>query len=227
MKTLLRLLPLVLSLSACVVQQPPSPGDPYYAPVMQTQPIPDQQANGSLYQENVAMNLFGDRKAARVGDIIRIILQERTSSSKSANVEIKKENDISGLDASTTRVLGVTPTISGGGVGINIQNDREFKGEADADQSNQLSGSISVTVVDIYPNGTLVVRGERWITLNRGSEFIRISGLIRADDISPQNTVLSTQIANAQIQYSGTGELADSQEMGWITRFFNSPVWPF
>ena len=217
------LLPL---LSACVIQQPAQPNDPYYAPVLRTNDVPDQAVNGSLYRENVALNLFGDRKAARIGDIISIILSENTSSSKSANVEIKKENDISGPTGGGT-VFGDTPTLRDLTLGVEVVNDREFLGESGADQSNQLNGSISVTVVDIYPNGTLVVRGEKWITLNRGEEFIRVSGLVRPDDVTPENTVLSTKIANARIQYSGTGQLADAQEMGWMTRFFNSPLWPF
>src|SRR5690606_1207428 len=106
------------------------------------------------------------------------------------------------------------PSMGEFGLNTNIRSDREFTGEAEADQSNRLNGNISVTVVDIYPNGTLVIRGEKWMTLNRGEEFIRLSGLVRPDDVTPENTVLSTRIANARITYSGTGELADSQQMG-------------
>lgn len=206
---------------------PPTPNDPYYAPVLSTRDIPDPAVNGSLYKENVALNLFGDRKATRVGDIITIILQERTSSSKSAKVEVTKENEISTPIAAGGTVFGLTPTVGNMNLGVDVGMDRDFAGESDADQSNQLSGSISVTVVDVYPNGTLLIRGEKWITLNKGDEFIRISGLVRPDDVSPENTVMSTKIANARIQYSGTGELADAQSMGWMTSFFNSPVWPF
>lgn len=213
--------------SACVIHQAPIPDDPHYAPVLKTKDIPDRPVNGSLYRENVALNLFGDGKASRVGDIITVILQERTSSSKSANVEIVKDNELTNPIATGGRVLGVTPTVGNLNMGLDVTMERNFTGESEADQSNQLNGNISVTVVDVYPNGTLVVRGEKWITLNRGDEFIRISGLIRPDDVSPDNTVMSTKMANARIQYSGTGELADAQEMGWMTRFFNSAVWPF
>jgi len=71
------------------------------------------------------------------------------------------------------------------------------------------------------------VRGEKWITLNRGDEYIRISGIIRPEDVSQENTISSTKLANARISYSGTGELAESQSMGWVSRFFNNPLWPF
>lgn len=214
-------------LSGCVVQAPPTPNDPYYAPVLSVKPTPDQAVNGSIYRENVALNLFGDHKAKQVGDIITILLQERTSSSKSATVEITKESEASTPLTNGGRVFGLTPTVGNLNLGVDIGADREFTGESEADQSNQLNGSISVTVVDIFPNGTLVVRGEKWITLNRGEEFIRVSGLIRPGDVNPDNTVSSMKLANARIQYSGTGELADAQDMGWLTRFFNSSIWPF
>lgn len=222
-----RLSLMAFSLSGCVVQRPPMPNDPYYAPVLNIPPQPDQAINGSLYRANAALDLFGDTKASRVGDIITVVLQERTSSSKSANVEITKDNDLTSNNTSGGRIFGITPRIGNLNLGVDAEFQREFTGESGADQSNQLNGNISVTVVDVYPNGTLAIRGEKWITLNRGNEFIRISGLVRPLDVSPSNTVMSTKIANARIEYSGTGELADAQQMGWLSRFFNSAVWPF
>ncbi|VUD56474.1 Flagellar L-ring protein [Thalassocella blandensis] len=216
----------LIALQGCVVHQPQQPNDPYFAPVMRTEPAADASQNGSLYRENVALGLFTDQKAMRIGDIITIILDERTTSTKSSAVNIKKENDLQ-IVPDGGPIFGVNPSLGSYNLATNVVSDRDFKGEADADQSNRLSGNISVTVTDIYPNGTLVVRGEKWMTLNRGSEFIRISGLVRPDDVTPENTILSTRIANARITYSGTGELADSQQMGWLTRFFNSPIWPF
>lgn len=221
------LLMLVFSLSACVVHQPAQPNDPYYAPVLRTNPAPDTAINGSLYQPNVALSLFDDGKARQIGDILTVVLQERTTSSKSSNIEIIKESDVNIAPDGVGTILGTTPNILGRSLNSAITGDREFVGEADADQSNRLNGSISVTVIDVYPNGTLVIRGEKWITLNRGSEFIRISGMVRPEDVAPDNSVASTKIANARIAYSGTGELADSQQMGWVSRFFNSPIWPF
>ncbi|WP_239923497.1 flagellar basal body L-ring protein FlgH [Agaribacterium haliotis] len=214
-------------LNGCVVQAPPVPDDPYYAPVMRAHDIPAQANNGSLYRQNVALDLFGDRKAKRIGDILTIVLQENTSANKSANIEITKDNELATTAANGGTVLGTTPGLGNMSLVTDLGMEREFTGESDADQSNSLRGSISVTVIDVYPNGTLLVRGEKWITLNRGDEFIRISGLIRPDDISPSNTVMSTKIANARIQYAGTGEFADAQQMGWASRFFNSAIWPF
>lgn len=213
-----------LVLSGCATGPKPQPGDPYYAPTVSARVQQPTQTNGSLYQSSQSMTLFTDTKARNIGDIITIVLNERTASSKSSGVNVTKESSTS-LPAGT--IFGTTPTLNGVPFDTSISQDRDFAGDAGADQSNSLSGSIAVTVADVLPNGNLIVRGEKWMTLNRGDEFIRISGILRPEDISPQNTVASTRLANAQISYSGTGELANSQNMGWMSKFFNSGYWPF
>lgn len=219
----------VLLLTGCYVQQPVKPNDPYYAPVLSPSQRPSTSTTGSLYRENMGIDLFSDSKARRIGDIITIVLRERTVSSKSSNIEVTKDNEITIPEAAggAGTVLGSPLSASNLSLLTDLTGEREFTGEADADQSNNLQGNITVTVVDVYPNGNLVVRGEKWLTLNRGDEYIRISGLVRPDDINPDNTVMSTKLANARISYAGRGVLADSQEMGWLSRFFNSPYWPF
>ncbi|WP_208533117.1 flagellar basal body L-ring protein FlgH, partial [Pseudomonas aeruginosa] len=104
---------------------------------------------------------------------------------------------------------------------------RDAKGDSQAGQSNSLTGSITVTVAEVLPNGILSVRGEKWMTLNTGNELVRIAGLVRADDIATDNTVSSTRVADARITYSGTGAFADASQPGWLDRFFLSPLWPF
>ena len=106
-------------------------------------------------------------------------------------------------------------------------DDYIANGDAEANQSNSLSGSITVTVAEVLPNGILAVRGEKWITLNTGDELVRISGLVRSEDISQYNTVLSTRVADARITYSGTGAFANASQPGWLSQFFLSPLWPF
>jgi flagellar L-ring protein precursor FlgH len=191
--------------------------------------MPEAPAKGSLYSDATAKMLYEDRKAGRVGDILTVQLREATTSSKSSNTEVKKETEVSIPEAAggLGTILGSQVSLKEFSLLTNLAAERQFNGEADADQRNRLQGDISVTVVDVYPNGTLVVRGEKWMTLNHGDEFIRISGLVRPEDVRPDNTVVSTKIANARISYSGTGTLADSQQMGWLARFFNHPVWPF
>lgn len=216
---------LMVLLTACAGNRKPMPDDPAYAPtVAANMPVPQRTA-GSLYQDIYGMNLFDDRKAHFVGDIITITLSEKTVSKKSSGVNVKK-NSSTDMDAGT--LMGaVAPQYKGLSLENSLAHKRSFTGDADADQSNSLEGNITVTVAEILPNGNLIVRGEKWITLNRGDEFIRISGMIRPDDIAPDNTVVSTRLANAKISYSGTGALADSQTMGWFSRFFNSGWWPF
>ncbi|WKE66713.1 flagellar basal body L-ring protein FlgH [Gallaecimonas kandeliae] len=202
----------------------PIPDDPDYAPVLPAYDEKPLAATGSMFYDAGAQNLYADRKAARVGDIITILLQESTSAKKSANTDLKRNSKV---DLPAPEVLGAPITIKGKTLGVGIDGKNEFKGQSDADQANQLSGSISVNVIRVLPNGALMVRGEKWITLNNGEEFIRLTGLVRADDVSADNTVSSTRVANARIQYSGTGAFADIQQQGWLTRFFNSPLWPF
>lgn len=213
-------------LTACGARQlAPQPGaDPFYAPVIAPSQPKEPPSNGSLYSKNYAMSLYGDAKAMRVGDIITVLLEEETTSSKSTNVSVSKESDI-GIGEGT--ILGSGLSASNLSLLTDVNGARDFAGDANADQSNQLEGNITVTVADILENGNLVIRGEKWLTLNRGDEYIRVSGIVRPQDITTNNTIESTRIANARISYSGTGELADSSRMGWLGRFFNSPVWPF
>lgn len=210
----------VASLLAC--QSPiPRADDPYYAPVYNGKNLPAGKLTGSLYDSGVTPSIFEDHRARRVGDILTLMLSESTSSSKTLGTNIKKEGSSSMTgSASFGSSDGQTLATSAAGA-------RDFKGAADSSQSNSLNGSISITVTDVLPNGVLAIRGEKWITLNRGKEYIRISGLLRPMDIQPDNTVMSSKLADARITYSGTGELADSNQIGWVDRIMMSPFWPF
>lgn len=233
MKTLLKkyLAPcLVIITTGCVDQV--KPDDPYFAPVMPRQVDQPRPENGSLYQQGQGLSLFGNTNSHRVGDIITITLDEQTVSTKSSGVAIDKEADVSLLEGGNGTFLGrdtakSLPIVGDFTVPLSASQSRAFSGDASADQSNSLRGNISVTITDILPNGDLMVRGEKWMTLNNGDEYIRVSGLLRKEDISLENTVSSTKLANARITYSGTGDLASSQKMGWLSRFFNSVIWPF
>jgi len=151
-------------------------------------------------------------------------LSESTSAKKKANSNTKKENS---AKLSPVTALGKNVTVGGNLLSLGLNQNSQFKGTGSADQSNSLTGSISVSVVQVLENGNLIVRGEKWITLNNGEEFIRLNGIIRPQDISADNRIESIRVANARIQYSGTGSFADSQKAGWLARFFNSSWWPF
>ena len=213
-------------LAGCMLNDKPQSGDPYYAPTISTAQAMPQRTDGSLYQDSYGLTLFGDRKAHFVGDIITITLSEKTVSTKSSKVDVSKDDGVN-FNSGANTLLGTNPSLKGLTLATSIAQKRKFSGAGGADQSNSLSGNITVTVAEILPNSNLVVRGEKWMTLNSGDEFIRISGIVRPDDIATDNTVVSTRLANAKISYSGKGTLADSQSMGWLSRFFSSDLWPF
>ena len=214
----------LLALQACTIGPDAMPNDPEFAPVITATSAMPKPNRGGIYQPGFSNSLFEDRRATRVGDILIVMLSERTQSSKSADTEIKKNNK---LELTNGTVLGTTVGAGNLNLGTSLDHSREMKGESSSDQSNSLSGSIAVTVSDILPNGILVVRGEKWMTLNAGKEFIRIKGLVRPEDVQPDNSVLSTKLADARITYSGTGDLANANRQGWLSRFFNSEFWPF
>lgn len=212
---------LAVALAGCQTKEEMiKPDDPFYAPVQPSHIAPPPATNGSLYQQNYSMALYGDRKAYRVGDVITILLTETTSSKKSTNASLSKSNDVS---IANPTLFGQQPL----DLTTSIQNDTSFAGKGATGQSNSLEGSITVTVHQIYPNGLMLVKGEKWLNLTNGSEVIRVSGLLRPEDVSPENTAMSTKMADARLTYSGTGDLADTTRQGWLTRFFNSSWWPF
>ncbi|PKG78232.1 flagellar basal body L-ring protein FlgH [Shewanella sp. Actino-trap-3] len=215
---------MVLLIGCSSTPKKPIEDDPFYAPVY-PDTIPTQvAATGSIYLDSQASSLYSDIRAHRVGDIITVTLKESTQASKSANNEIKKDTDLS---VEPIYAGGKNISISGVPIDLGYGDSMNTKRESDADQSNSLNGSISANVIQVLSNGNLVIRGEKWISINNGDEFIRITGMIRSEDINPDNTIDSTRVANARIQYSGTGTFADAQKVGWLSSFFMSEWWPF
>jgi flagellar L-ring protein precursor FlgH len=214
----------ILSMTGCAVLHEPKPDDPTYAPVIPSQLTPPSAVTGSIYQAYQQVSFFEDRTARRVGDVLTVKLVERTTASKDADTKIDKSSSVSVQTPVLPKYLDKLNDLN---LAVSTGSDNAFDGGSEADQSNSLSGSITVTVIEVLPNGIMHVKGEKWMTLNRGDEFIRVSGLIRPDDVGPDNTVESTKLADARIAYSGTGDFANSNQMGWLTRFFNSPIWPF
>ncbi len=199
--------------------------DPAFAPVRPAALQPPQQNNGSLYQSGYDVRLFEDHTARRVGDILTIALNERTDAKKDADNAVKKDNTTS---ISIPTILGKTNReLLGYQLETSLKSANDFSGEGETNQSNSLTGNISVTVVEVLPNGNLSVRGEKRVTLNDGDEFIRLSGIVRPVDIDANNTISSNKVADATIMYTGQGALADASRMGWMARFFNSPFFPF
>ena len=183
-------------------------------------PFPPPANDGAIFRVGNYVPLTSGARAGQVGDILTIVLVERTSASKSNSSATDRGGNV-----------GLTPPSSGPlsffkPSDVNMGGNQSFQGKGDTAQSNALSGEVSVTIVAVHPNGTLLVRGEKQLTLNRGDEHVQISGLVRMSDISADNRVLSTRVADARIRYTGRGEIARASRQGWLQRFF-SKISPF
>lgn len=210
--------------SAVKTESPVFPDDPDYAPVSAQSLEAPPTNNGSLFQPRYSFGLYTDQQATRIGDIITVIFDEQYQSSKSAETSADKSSSNS---MGVPSLMGTVPGWKNLTLDTETNNDRNFSGRGEADRSNSLSGQISVTVSDILPNGILKIRGEKWLTLSEGDEYIRISGMVRPADITPENTVASSKVADARISFGGRGSLNNSTKQGWGTKFFMSPLWPF
>ncbi len=199
--------------------------DPDFAPVQPASLIPPVQNSGSIYQAGYDMRLFEDNKARRVGDVLSIIFNEATQANKAADLSQEKQNSMS-FTAPSLYGMAVS-TMTGSDLKTTVASDNKFTGTGKADQSNSLTGNISVTVIELLPNGDLKVRGEKRVTLNQGDEYVRLSGIVRPIDIDPSNTVSSDKVADATIMYTGNGSMADASKMGWLSRILNSAWFPF
>ncbi len=211
---------LVLLLSGCASfnEMLPGPDSSEYQPLELDYSLP-ATTSGGLYRAGYASSSLRDQRAVRVGDILTVLLDESTQSSKSAGTSFGKSSSV-GIDVPT--VLGNTyPDLES-----SASAKRDFKGSALSSQQNSLRGAIAVTVHKLLPNGTLVVKGEKALRLNQGDEYIRLTGLVRLDDIDRNNQVSSQNVANARISYAGRGVLNDSNSAGWLTRFFTHSLFP-
>ncbi len=198
----------------------PKPDDPAFAPALPEEDLSTPVPTGSLFNPYSANNgLYTDTRAHRVGDLISVQLEESTSASKNAGTTLDRNNS---MNMGEVEVAGRTAHIGRYVPTLSLNNSSNFDGSSDAQQSNSLSGQISVSVIKVLANGNLVVRGEKWLMLNNGNEYIRVTGIVRSEDVNSDNTVSSQRIANARIQYGGTGDFASTQERGWLSKFFNS-----
>ncbi|MDR1227587.1 MAG: flagellar basal body L-ring protein FlgH [Azoarcus sp.] len=179
-------------------------------------------ANGAIYRPGAARGLFEDRRANRIGDVITVNLVERTSAQKSANASTGRGSSLKGGLTASSKL----PLSGLAGLSAEAGVDSEFSGKGAAAANNVFSGTITVTVIDALANGNLLVSGEKMLAINQGNEFIRFSGIVNAVNISAANTVQSTQVADARIEYRGSGFIDESNVMGWLHRFFTA-ISPF
>ncbi len=207
-------------LAGCSVLPPqPLTHSTGFAPVYPVLREAPQQATGSLYNADMGETFLGRGRNFQIGDVITVVLSESTQAARTQSGSLSRtsSNDVLPPEVIGGGLLGATGLLGG-----TIKSD----GTGTADQTATLSGSVVVTVVDVMANGNLVVRGEKQLALTEGSEIIQVAGVIRPDDVAPNNTVQSKRLANAQITYRGTGDMAATARAGWGTSGLLK-LWPF
>ncbi len=212
-------------LSGCNVIPPKAmTHSPQFEPVYPIQQVQAPAPTGAIYVGRQSDSWFGRGRTFQVGDIITVLLNESTQAARSqvGSVSRNSTNDMltPGLAVLGNKLGGVMK-----GTDFS-KTDISNKGTGTADQTASLNGSVAVAVVEVMANGNLVLRGEKQLALTEGSEVIQVSGIIRQDDVAPNNTVQSRRLANAQIAYRGTGDLANASRAGWGTSALLK-LWPF
>jgi len=176
-----------------------------------------QARSGSIFLAGGRSNgLFEDNRPRNVGDILTIVIAERMNATKTSGANASR-------DGSTGAEFTVVPKVIGGllnNQSADLSGKTAFAGKGGASAGNTFTGNITVTVVDVMPNGNLLVSGEKQMLINQGTEFIRFSGVVNPRQVTGSNTVLSTQVADARIEYSGKGFIDEAQTMGWLQRIF-------
>lgn len=205
----------VIILASCAGKEIPEPE------VVEPEPIRQTVSEGSLWPGETPQNmLFTDSKASRVGDIITIHLVERTTASNKAATRLKRKKEL-GFGFTTQSLPDAAE-----GSKFAFSGNNDFTGSGSTDRSESLISTISATVIEVLPNGTMKIDGRRQLKLNNANQYIRVTGLVRKEDINYDNSILSTKIANAEIIYDGVGDLDRHQKSGWLGRFFRK-AWPF
>jgi len=215
MNRILLLLTAALSLAGCVTTTPPTA---VHQP-MTVRPEPRlaiAPSNGAIYSVASARPLFEDRRARFVGDTLIINIQEKVQASKKSE---NKTTRSASVDVAVPTIVGL-PFKGAQGTALSAADTNNFDGKGENTSSNDFTGTLTVTVIEVYPNGNLLVSGEKQIGLKEGEEFVRFSGVVNPNTITAANTVTSTQVADARIEYKANGFLDSAQVMGWLGRFF-------
>jgi len=184
-----------------------------------------KEDNGAIFRPEMNVGLFDDNNARNIGDVLTIVLNENTNASSSANTSATKDQKV---DLPSPKLAGDTVTKNGKEILNNeVEAGREFNGQGTSAQNSSFSGTISVTVAKVLPNRNLIIRGEKLVRLNQTEEFIRFSGIVRPQDIKPDNTVESNRVANVHVMYAGSGAISAANSMGALGRFFQGKAWPY
>ena len=218
------LLLLLLALCGCAVEKTDIKTAGYEDP---QRPTADY-SSGSIWQSSSAC-LTDDLKARRRGDLVTIVISETASASKEAKTDTARNSDMSagishfmGLENSSpvAKYLGdITKLIA-------ANNSSKFAGSGSTSRQENLKATIAARIVDVMPNGNLLIEGRRNIKVNEEDQIIVLEGTVRSRDVAPDNTVNSIYVADARISYSGRGIISDRQSPGWLMNIIDK-VWPF
>ncbi|MBI5256479.1 MAG: flagellar basal body L-ring protein FlgH [Burkholderiales bacterium] len=196
-----------------VVPSPALPAAAVAAPAAQPPaPVP----TGAIFQADRYRPLVEDHRARLVGDTIVVQITEKVSATQKATSSVDKSGE---TDFSITALPGVRAARLAR-MGAAGSNSNTFEGKGVTESSNDFSGTITATVVQVLPNGHMVIAGEKQIGVNANVDVLRFSGQVDPRSIAPGNSVLSTQIANVRVEQRGRGQAAEAQSMGWLSRFF-------
>jgi flagellar L-ring protein precursor FlgH len=222
------------------LKEQPKPDDPRYAPVPPQALTPTIKPvhDGSLYQDGFGLTLYTTMNATRVGDLLTVVFNEKTDAAKNNGTNLSKETKV---NIENPTLLGqpvqfTTPgfmPLQGGNnnLAFGLSSNSEFKGDGSIGMKNSFDTIMTVSVVEVYPNGNMVIRGEKWVTLSSGDEFIRLTGIVRPEDITSidqyDNAIYSDRIADSRIVYSSKGDIKEANTIGWLSSFLMSGLWPF
>lgn len=175
---------------------------------------PPPKTNGTIFQPGYEARLFTDKVAYRIGDVLTVRLEESTDG--------KYQNQT--LTQKTASLNYPIPTFFGHvlpNLLVQTNTDQQFDGRGRSDESNKLTGTITVTVIQLLSNNNLIVQGESWVTIDQGQEYIQLTGMVRPEDIQPNNVISSKRVANAKITYGARGQAGYASSGGLITKLFN------
>lgn len=228
-----------LTLSAVVGGCAAAPMNISHVPEVQNAPEPryvtvppPQKAEGALWSGADGISLYTDRRAHRVGDVVVVRIEENPEAELSANTKAKRSSNLSnklkffGLMKQIANNHPTFPQNPGSDELIKSVFESDFDGQGTSDRDGHVNAYISAMVVQVLPNGNLVISGRRQISVNHETQYILVSGVVRPEDINTNNEISSTFVADARIVYSGVGVLADKQKPGWLGRAIDH-VWPF
>lgn len=223
-KNLILLFALLLNCTLVLVACNSVPPTNVHQPMSMRPPLATvpNMVNGSIYHAATTKPLFEDRRARNLGDTLTILLRETTTANTNTNATVNRNSSVS----NSLTTLGKVPISVLRMFDAEYENSLAFSGNGSASNNNNFNGSITVTVIDVYPNGNLLVSGEKQVAVGNETQYVRVSGVVNPTFLSLDNSIESTKVADARIEYKGSGQSADATVMGWLARFFMA-IMPF